>query len=82
MENVNWKNICIAIIVVVSLIYFKDVLEFFTFVVSDFVETVVAIIKGGLTGGRRAGIEPVVRFCLMVIIIFGLIRLFKGNSQR
>ena len=75
MENVNWKNICIALIVVVSLIYSKDVIEFFTFVISDFVETVVAIIKDGLIGGR--GIEPVVRFCLTVIVIFGLIRLFK-----
>lgn len=81
MENVKWKNIAIALIVVISLIFLKDILEFFTFVVSDFVETVVAIIKGGFTGGRRSGIEPVVRFCLMVIIIFGLIRLFRGNSQ-
>jgi hypothetical protein len=78
MENVNWKNICIALIVVVFLIFFKDVIEFLTFVVSDFAETVVSIIKGGLSGGRGgSGIGPVVRFCLTVIVIFGLIRLFK-----
>ena len=80
MENIKWKNICIALIVVVFLIFFKDVIEFFTFVVSDFAETVVTIIKGGLLGGRGGrGIEPVVRFCLTVIIIFGLIRLLKDN---
>ena len=82
MENVNWKNICIALIVVVSLIYSKDVIEFFTFVISDFVETVVAIIKDGLIGGRRGrGIEPVVRFCLTVIVIFGLIRLLRNKNE-
>ena len=80
MENIKWKNICIALIVVVFLIFFKDVIEFFTFVVSDFAETVVTIIKGGLLGGRGGrGVEPVVRFCLTVIIIFGLIRLLKDK---
>ena len=75
MENFHWKAIIIALVLLVFAIFFKDVVEFFTFVVSDFVETVVDIIKGGLTPSR--GIEPVVRFCLTVIIIFGLIRLFK-----
>ena len=75
MENFQWKAIVIALVLLVFAIFFKDVLEFFTFVVSDFVETVIDIIKGGLTG--RRGVKPVVRFCLTVIIIFGLIRLLK-----
>ena len=75
MENFQWKAIVIALVLLVFAIFFKDVLEFFTFVVSDFVETVIDIIKGGLTGGR--GVKPVVRFCLTVIVIFGLIRLLK-----
>lgn len=75
MENFHWKAIIIALVLIVFAIFFKDVVEFFTFVVTDFVETVIDIIKGGLTA--RRGIEPVVRFCLTVIIIFGLIRLFK-----
>ena len=75
MENFHWKAIIIALVLLVFAIFFKDVIEFFTFVVTDFVETVVDIIEGGLTGSR--GVKPVVRFCLTVIIIFGLIRLFK-----
>jgi hypothetical protein len=75
MENFHWKAIIIALVLLVFAIFFKDVVEFFTFVVTDFVETVIDIIKGGLTG--RSGVKPVVRFCLTVIIIFGLIRLFK-----
>jgi len=75
MENIHWKAIIIALVLLVFAIFFKDVIEFFTFVVTDFVETVVDIIEGGLTGSR--GVKPVVRFCLTVIIIFGLIRLFK-----
>ena len=78
MENIKWKNICIALIVVILLIFFKDMIEFFTFVITDFAETVIDIIGDGLTG--RRGIEPVVRFCLTVIIIFGLIRLLKSKS--
>ena len=78
MENIKWKNICIALIVVILLIFFKDMIEFFTFVITDFVETVIDIIGDGLTG--RRGIAPVVRFCLTVIIIFGLIRLLKSKS--
>jgi hypothetical protein len=81
MENIHWKSIFIALVLIVFAVFFKDVLNFLTFVVTDFTETVVAIIKGGLSGGRRDGIEPVVRFCLMVIIIFGLIRLFKGKPE-
>ena len=75
MENIHWKAIIIALVLLVFAIFFKDVIEFFTFVVTDFVETVIDIIEGGLTG--RRGVKPVVRFCLTVIIIFGLIRLFK-----
>ena len=75
MENIHWKAIIIALVLIVFAIFFKDVVEFFTFVVTDFVETVIDIIEGGLTG--RRGVKPVVRFCLTVIIIFGLIRLFK-----
>jgi len=75
MENIHWKAIIIALALIVFAIFFKDVVEFFTFVVTDFVETVIDIIKGGLTA--RRGVKPVVRFCLTVIIIFGLIRLFK-----
>jgi len=75
MENIHWKAIIIALVLIVFAIFFKDVIEFFTFVVTDFVETVVDIIEGGLTGSR--GVKPVVRFCLTVIVIFGLIRLFK-----
>jgi hypothetical protein len=75
MENFHWKAIIIALVLIVFAIFFKDVVEFFTFVVTDFVETVIDIIEGGLTG--RRGVKPVVRFCLTVIIIFGLIRLFK-----
>ena len=78
MENIKWKNICIALIVVILLIFFKDMIEFFTFVITDFAETVIDIIGDGLTG--RRGIEPVVRFCLTVIVIFGLIRLLKSKS--
>jgi hypothetical protein len=80
MENVHWKALIIALFLIVFAVFFKDVVEFFTFVVSDFVETVVNTIKGGFQGGRRSrGIEPVVRFCLTVIIIFGVIRLLKGK---
>ena len=75
MENIHWKAITIALVLLVFAIFFKDVIEFFTFVVTDFAETVIDIIEGGLTG--RRGVKPVVRFCLTVIIIFGLIRLFK-----
>ena len=75
MENFHWKAIIIALALIVFAIFFKDVVEFFTFVVNDFVETVIDIIEGGLTG--RRGVKPVVRFCLTVIVIFGLIRLFK-----
>jgi len=75
MENFHWKAIIIALVLIVFAIFFKDVIEFFTFVVTDFAETVIDIIEGGLTG--RRGVKPVVRFCLTVIIIFGLIRLFK-----
>ena len=75
MENIHWKAIIIALVLIVFAIFFKDVIEFFTFVVTDFAETVIDIIEGGLTG--RRGVKPVVRFCLTVIIIFGLIRLFK-----
>ena len=78
MENIKWKNICIALIVVILLIFFKDMIEFFTFVITDFAETVIDIIGDGLTS--RRGIEPVVRFCLTVIVIFGLIRLLKSKS--
>ena len=78
MENVHWKTIFIVLVLIVFAIFFKEAVEFFTFVVTDFVETVVDIIKGGLT--TRNGIEPVVRFCLTVIILFGLIRLL--NRQR
>lgn len=81
MENIHWKAIFISLAVIVALACFKQVLDFFTFVVTDFTETVVTIIRGGLSGGRRDGIEPIVRFCLMVIIIFGLIRLFKGKPE-
>ncbi len=75
MENIHWKAIIIALALIVFAIFFKDVVEFFTFVATDFVETVIDIIAGGLTG--RRGVKPVVRFCLTVIVIFGLIRLFK-----
>ena len=83
MGNFQWKAIFMALLLIVFAIFFKDAVEFLTFVVTDFVETVVDIIKDGLVGGRRGrGIEPVVRFCLTVIIIFGLIRLFKNKSQQ
>ena len=75
MENFHWKAIFIALVLIVFAIFFKETIEFFTFVITDFVETVVDIIKGGLTA--RRGIESVVRFCLTIITIFGLIRLFK-----
>jgi hypothetical protein len=78
MENFHWKTIFIVLVLIIFAVFFKEAVEFFTFVVTDFVETVVDIIKGGLTA--RNGIEPVVRFCLTVIIIFGLIRLL--NRQR
>ena len=78
MENFHWKAIIIALVLLVFAIFFKDVVEFFTFVITDFVETVIDIIGDGLTG--RRGIAPVVRFCLTVIIIFGLIRLLKSKS--
>ena len=78
MGNFQWKAIFIALVLIVFAVCFKDVVEFLTFVVTDFVETVVDIIKGGLT--PRRGIEQIVRFCLTVIIIFGLIRLFKNKS--
>ena len=75
MENMQWKAIIIAIVLLVIGVFFKGVVDFFTLVVTDFVDTVVRIIREGLSG--RHGIEPVVRFCLTVIIIFGLIKIFR-----
>ena len=79
MENIQWKVVIIFLVLIVFAIFFKDMIEFLTFVVTDFVESVVLILKRGLTG--RGGIEAVVRFCLTVIVIFGLIRLLKNNDS-
>jgi len=75
MENFNWKAISIILVLLVCAIFFQGVIEFLTLVVTNFVETVVDIIRGGLSG--RGGIEAVVRFCLTIIVIFGLVRLFR-----
>jgi len=79
VENIQWKAVVIFLVLIVFAVFFKDVIEFLTFVVTDFTEMVVGNIKGGLSG--RRGIEPVVRFCLTIIVIFGLIRLFKKKGE-
>ncbi len=78
MENIHWKAVFIALALLIIALFFKEFIEFMTFVVTDFAETVVENLEGGLS--RRNGIEPVVRFCLTVIVIIGLIRLFRNRS--
>jgi len=78
MENVQWKAVFIALALLITAIFFKEFIEFMTFVVTDFTEAVLGNLKGGLS--RRSGVAPVVRFCLTVIVIFGLIRLFRKKE--
>ena len=79
MHNIQWKAVFIALALLIIALFFKEFVEFMTFVVTDFTEAVLGNLKGGLS--RRSGIEPVVRFCLTVIVIFGLIRLFRNRGE-
>lgn len=78
MENIQWKAVFIALALVVIALVFKDFIEFMSLVVTDFTGTVVGNLKGGLS--RRADLYAVVRFCLTVIVLFGLFRLFRNRE--
>ena len=79
MNNFNWKSIIIILTLLVFGIFFKDVVQFLTLVVTDFVDTVVGILRDGLSG--RGGIEAVVRFCITIVMIIGLIKIISRSNS-
>ena len=68
MENVKLKVIAVVIAVIVFLALFGYMLRIITMVITNFAETLSDIIRRGVSGGH--GIEPVVSFCVAIVLIY------------
>jgi hypothetical protein len=80
MENLNVKGIVIAIVMIIFFALFGYILQAVTTVIANFAEVLSDIIRHGLSGGH--GIEPVVRFCVSILLIYilvvVLVKIFKA----
>jgi hypothetical protein len=65
-------------VVVIFMIYVPNITQFFTTVITNFVDTVMRNIHGGLSG--RGNLEDVVRLCVTVLTIYGLIRILTTRQ--
>lgn len=79
MEQVKWKAVIIFLGLVVLAIFSRDIVQFFTVVITEFVDSSIAAIRGGLSG--RRDIESVVRFCITVLMIIGVIKILTKKDN-
>jgi len=79
MEDIKWKAVIMFLGLVVLAIYSRDIIQFLTLVITEFVDTSLSAIRGGLHG--RHDIESAVRFCVTVLIIIGVIKILTKKDN-